>query len=77
MNFRKKICDFYFNILTAYTMCGRFGENDESGGKGECGKRREHPALYTMPGDRESSNLLGDNHTIACGIPGKNGGEVH
>jgi hypothetical protein len=76
MNFRKKICDFYFNILTAYTMCGRFGENDKGGGEGECFKRCEHPTLYTMPGDRESSNLLRDNHAVACGISRKNGGEV-
>lgn len=76
MNFRKKTRDFYFNILIAYTMCGRFGENDESGGEGEGFKRCEHPALYTMPGDRESSNLLRDNHAIADNILRKNDGEM-
>lgn len=76
MNFRKKICDFYFNILIAYTICGRFGENDESGGEGEGFKRCEHPTLYTMPGDRESRNLLRDNYAVACGVLRKNDSEM-
>lgn len=76
MNFRKKTCDFYFNILIAYTMRGRFGENDESGREGEGFKHGKHPALYTMPGDRKSGNLLRDNHAVAGGILRKNDGEM-